>query len=531
MHFVFDVTVPVHCNYIAHGMINHNSGKSSIMLGMFSHLHSQGKVKKALICLPNSIIGQFVGESATFLQAGKYKYAANLGWDRDRRIAAMKDSHDIFITSRESMAADLMHLVDKHLGVSDDAFRSMPEAQQKESIESALRKEGIDPAGVLLAIDEAHDITARKGVAPSKRSLALNHFGGHAGYYVQATGDPLKNDLSEAFNFLHSVAPDKFSDQSKFLAEYSGNRRALQRAMAPYSYAATTKPTSGKNVLRMREEQPKIPANEHVSQGRQKILDDIKILSEWQTQHRATLKETNGEKYQATTEDFNAAWDVPEVRAAIDRLGSEDTWGAMDEAQQQAAIGGQIRALGGLKRTAMSRLFHRAPYEQNPKAQWTVEHAVQQVKETGEAGVVFSASSQAAEMLVSQMQKRGLKVGYIHGGLSADGKTSERVKFQDKGEYDVLVCTDAAQTGLNLTRGKWLTHYDVPLTDKAYGQRSARIHRLKQDQDTRIYTPMLDTPEEKIAYARMKRKASIGNPLKAKAEMLDDSGLAGRIAA
>lgn len=507
------------------------SGKSAIMLGMFSHLHAQGKVKKAIICVPSGVIGQIVGEAATFMQAGKYKYAANLGWDRDRRIEAMKDDSHIFISSRESTASDLMYLVDKHLGVNDDAFRSMPEAQQKETIESALRKEGIDPAGVLLAIDEAHDITARKGVDPSKRSLALNHFGHHAGYYVQATGDPLKNDLSEAFNFLHSVAPDKFNDQAKFLAEYSGNRRALQRAMAPYSYAASTKPQVGKNVLRMREEQPKIPANEHVSQGRQKILDDIKILSDWQTQHRATLKETHGEKYQPTTQDFNAAWDVPEVRAAIDRLGSEDTWGAMDETQKQAAIGGQIRALGGLKRTAMSRLFHRAPYEQNPKAQWTVEHAVEQVQKHGEAGVVFSSSSQAAEMLVQQMQRKGLKVGYIHGGLSAEGKTAERVKFQDKGEYDVLVCTDAAQTGLNLTRGKWLTHYDVPLTDKAYGQRSARIHRLKQDQDTRIYTPMLDTPEEKIAYARMKRKASIGNPLKAKAEMLDDSGLAGRLAA
>ncbi len=508
------------------------SGKSSIMLGMFSHLYSQGKIKKALICVPNAILGQLIGEAATFMEAGKYKYAANLGWDRDRRIAAMKDDSHVFVSSRESMASDLMYLVDKHLGVNDEAFRAMPEAEQKDTIASALRKEGIEPNDVLLAIDEAHDITARKGVAPSKRSLALNHFGGHSAYYVQATGDPLKNDLSEAFNFLHSVAPDKFNDQAKFLAEYSGNRRALQRAMAPYSYAASTKPqTKEGRVLRMNEEQPKIPANEYIGKGRQQVLDDIKVLSDWQSQHREKLKVDRGEDYQPTTEDFNAAWESPEVRAALDRLGSDDTWGGMDDTQKQAAIGGQIRALGGLKRTAMWRLYHRAPYEQNPKAQWTVDHAVEQVKKTGEAGVVFSSSSQAAEMLVEQMKKKGLRVGYIHGGLSADQKTSERVKFQDKEEYDVLVCTDAAQTGLNLTRGKWLTHYDVPLTDKAYGQRSARIHRLKQDQDTRVFVPMIDSPEEKIAYARMKRKASIGNPVKAKAEMLDDSGLAARLSA
>ncbi|MGL5060515.1 MAG: helicase-related protein [Microcoleus sp.] len=507
------------------------SGKTATAAGMFSHLYAQGKVKKMIFAVPSSIVGQAIGEMATFLKAGTYKYNANLGWDREQRIAAMKDDTHIHLTTRESLTNDIMYLVDKHLGIDDTAFRSMPESEQKDAISKALRTEGIEPSDVLLTVDEAHDITARKGVAPSKRSLALNHFGGHAGYYVQATGDPLKNDLSEVYNFLHSVAPDKFNDQAKFLAEYSGNRRALQRAVAPYSYAFSTKPQSKDGrVLRMNEEQPKIAANEYIGKGRQQILDDIKVLSDWQSQHREKLKEAKGETYQPTTEDFNAAWESPEVRAAIDRLGSDDTWGSFDDTQKQAAIGGQIRALGGLKRTAMWRLYHRAPFEQNPKAQWTVDHAVEQVKKTGEAGVVFSSSSQAAEMLVEQMQKRGLKVGYIHGGLSADQKTSERVKFQDKGEYDVLVCTDAAQTGLNLTRGKWLTHYDVPLTDKAYGQRSARIHRLKQDQDTRVFVPMIDSPEEKIAYARMKRKATIGNPVKAKAEMLDDSGLAARLA-
>jgi hypothetical protein len=72
--------------------------------------------------------------------------------------------------------------------------------------------------------------------------------------------------------------------------------------------------------------------------------------------------------------------------------------------------------------------------------------------------------------------------------------------------------------------------YDVPETQKAYEQRSARIHRLKQDVDTVIHTPMLDLPEERIAWARVQRKAKTGNPLQSKAELVDDSGLASRIA-
>lgn len=512
------------------------SGKSSIMLGCFSHLHAQGKVKKMIVCVPSSIVGQFVGEAATFMKPGEYKYNANLGMSREDRIKAYTDPNlHVHVTTRESFANDLLHLVEHHHGVTPEQYRELPEHEQKELMLRAAKSAGIETEGLLLSVDEAQDITARGNLDPSKRSLALNHLGHHAGHYIQATGDMIKNDLTEAYHFLHAVAPDKFNDQSKFMAEYGGNtaasRRALQRAISPYSFAASTKPQDkGGRTLKMNQYQPKIQVSDRVAKGRQQILDDIQYLSDWQSKRREELKEEHGEGYKPSTADFNTAWGDPKVKEILDRLGSQDTWHSMDDDGKAQSVGGQIMALGGLKRTALFRLYHLTPYEDNPKMQWTVDHAVKKFKEEGKPGIIFSSSSAAGEMLVEALKKKGMRVAYIHGGLDGNGKDRERLKFQsDAPEADILVATDAARTGVNLTRGKVLYHYDVPLTEMSYSQRSARIHRLKQSEDTEIYTPQLDAPEEKIAWSRMERKGAVAKPLKAKAENIDETGLARKL--
>jgi superfamily II DNA/RNA helicase len=129
------------------------------------------------------------------------------------------------------------------------------------------------------------------------------------------------------------------------------------------------------------------------------------------------------------------------------------------------------------------------------------------------------------------MAKQGIKVGLIDGSLSSTQKDEVRGKFQSANpEYNYLVLTDAAQTGLNLTAAKSVLHYDCPDTNKAKEQRDARSLRLKQTEDVEVYVPGYDVPEERISLARVQRKAKTGNPLQSKAELVDDSGLASRIA-
>lgn len=530
------------------------AGKSAMMLGAFSHLHSEGAAKKMWVCVPSAIVGQFVGEAATFLEPGKYNYNGNLGWSREQRLEALtgQDNH-IHVTTRESMANDLLHLVQKHTGISPDDFQdtdARTEDDRRELMGKALRAEGIDPKDLVFAVDEAHDIARRKGVAASKRSLALDALAYHSGHYVHATGTPLKNDLSEIHDFLCKVAPDKYKreDQAKFLRQYGqdseASRRALQRVLAPHTYAVAVKPEAkGGGELNMKHNKPRIPLTEHQATERSRILEDYETVRAWYGRELKTVLgkiRESGEARLPTREDFAHAWDDPAVRDAVSRLASPETQGAMSEDQRRAAIGGQVMASGAMKGTAMNRLYHRTPYEHNAKAQHLVNTVAQKVA-GGKPSVVFSASSQAAEMLRDEMGKKGLRVGYIHGGLSAEQKSAERLKFSPaKGggepEYDVLLCTDAAQTGLNLQRGKYLAHFDVPLTQKAWDQRSARIYRRGQTEDVEVDTLLCDSPEEEIALARMDRKGGTSRVFQGHsatlghAEVLDDTGLAGAIA-
>lgn len=526
------------------------AGKSAGMLGAFTHLHSEGAVQRSIVAVPSGIIGQIVGECATFLEPGKYNYSANMGWDREKRIEALKnpDMH-LHFTTRESLANDLLHLVEQHTGVSPEDFQNTDarsEDDRRALMLTALKNEGIDPSSLLFSVDEAHDLARRKGVAASKRSLALDALAYHSSHYIHATGTPLKNDASEIGDFLQKVGAPEAADMGAFMARYgkntSANRRALQRIMAKYSYAIAVKPTTKDGQdLNMRHEKPRIPLTQYQKDGRQTMLNHYETIRKWKQknlQQAMAAKVEKGDTSPLNGADLAHAWEDPAVREAIAALAPDDYPNMSDE-QKQAAIGGQVLGASAMKFTALSRLYHRAPYEHNAKAQHTVKMAQDMVK-AGKPGVIFSASSEAAAMLRDEMAKQGIRVGLIDGSMSSEQKSKERLRFSPgKGvepEVDILIATDAAQTGLNLQRGKFLAHYDVPLTQKAWDQRSARIYRRGQTEDVEVHTLMADAPEDEIALARMERKGTESeifqghDATRGHSEVLDDTGLAGRIA-
>lgn len=526
------------------------AGKTAGMLGAFTHLHSEGAVQRSIVAVPSGVIGQIVGECATFLEPGKYNYSANMGWGREQRIEALKnpDLHMHF-TTRESLSNDLLHLVEQHTGVTPDDFQNTnarSEDDRRALVLTALKNEGIDPSSLLFSVDEAHDLARRKGVGASKRSLALDALAYHSSHYIHATGTAMKNDASEIGDFLQKVGAPEAADMGAFMARYGkntgANRRALQRIMAKYSYAIAVKPTTKDGQeLGMRHEKPRIPLSDHQKNGRQTLLGHYETVRQWKQknlQAAMAAKVERGDRSPLNGADLAHAWDDPAVREAIAALAPDD-YANMGEDAKREAIGGQILGASAMKFTALNRLYHRAPYEHNAKAQHTVKMAQDMVK-AGKPGVIFSASSEAAAMLRDEMAKQGIRVGLIDGSMSAEQKSKERLRFSPGAgvdpEVDILIATDAAQTGLNLQRGKFLAHFDVPLTQKAWDQRSARIYRRGQTEDVEVHTLMADAPEDEIALARMERKGTESeifqghDATRGHSEVLDDSGLAGAIA-
>lgn len=520
------------------------SGKTSLMLGAFTELHHAGQVKRAIIAVPSAILGQFAGEMATFLEPGRYRTAVNLNWSPEQRLAALKDPNlHIYVTTRDSLTRDLQDLVQRHLQISAEDFAVASEMERREWVKEALQKEGIDPSGFLFAVDEAHDIARRRGVTPSTRSLVLDALAYHTPYYIHSTGTPFKNDLSEIFDFLQKVDPERFQDRAAFMAQYGANtratRRSLQRLLAPYTYTVALRPTvkdaaGDRRVLKMQRQQPQLPISALQAQQRQFILRNYNTIREFYSRRMGEIMAELrlGQRLSGPRpEDFADAWDDPAVRQAIEAI-APPSWQQKSPAEKQAAIGGQVMGCAMLRRTALWRLYHLAPYEHNPKAQWAVQTAKDLVAQ-GRPCVIFTASQEAAKMLHQQLQREGLRVGLITGEGTAEQRERERFAFSPSQgiapETDVLVCTDAAQTGLNLQRGKDLIHYDIPLTQKAWDQRSARIYRRGQTTDVTVHTPMLDTPEERVELARLRRKAEEGELFQQRSELLDDTWVAGAI--
>lgn len=552
MHFVFDISVQKYHNYEAHGIFNHNSGKSSAMIAAFSHLHGQGQVTRSIVAVPSGVLGQIVGECATFLNPGQYNYSANMNWSQEERLQALADSNtQLHFTTRESLANDILHLVEQHTGVTSDDFQDVnvrSEDDRRELVGKALQAAGIDASKLLFSVDEAHDLSRRQGVTPSRRSLVLDALAYHSAYHINATGTPLKNDASEIADFLQKVGAPEVKDIGKFMARYGKNtvasQRSLQRLMAKYAYAVAVKPTTKDGVpLEMRHEKPRVKLTDYQKTGRTDIQKHYDTIQRWKQDNLSKVmaaKVGRGESPRVTAKDLAHAWEDEGVRAAVQALANE-SYGNLSEKEKQARIGGQIMGASMLKYTALNRLYHDTPYEQNGKAQHVVEMAGK-LKEQGKPAVIFAASAQAAKMLQAELAKRGHRVGYIDGTMDASQKDTERLKFSpavgsgEEPQTDILIATDAAQTGLNLQRGKALIHYDIPMTQKAWDQRTARIYRRGQTEDVDVHTLVAEAPEDEIALARMERKGTEAelfqghNEALGHSEVLDDTGLAHQIA-
>lgn len=117
---------------------------------------------------------------------------------------------------------------------------------------------------------------------------------------------------------------------------------------------------------------------------------------------------------------------------------------------------------------------------------------------SGEKVVVFTKYRRFLDMIVRSLSSYAPLV--IHSGISDNCQTKQssclkcgavkvcnsRRRAQElfnKGDCMVLVCTDAAQEGVNLQGGSTLIHVDVLWNPAAMDQRSDRIHRADSEHE------------------------------------------------
>ena len=515
------------------------AGKTAVALAAHSELKAKNPNHRTLMAVPSAVQAQFGSEAARFYDptdANVPKWHAEPGISpEERRNSYKADSgYDVNVVTHQALRDDLNWALAQHRFAGDedkarDFLADAPEADRNAAVKAACAHQNWNHD--MTIVDEGHGLLNRAGKENSAMANAIDGLTHDKEHHVSMSADPVKNDPSEAFDFLRKVAPQRYVaddhphatggpgggvlpgvvTRGAFLRKYNTNlpasKEALQREMEPYHYAESIAPpverTDVRHVLQMPDDQRSAYSRVH------------------QLYRRARgERKRGGVDVQALKElSPNSFVDVP--------------------ADQHEAVARRLHGNLGIARdTALDRVVNMHP--SGAKMQ-QVDKLLREKPPANHPHVIFAHSLAAVDALHEHLTAQGHRVGKLRGDMNGEAKDAVKDGFSpqfdpstgryvSEPQYDILVASDCASTGMNMQRGSELTHFDTPHTAMTFQQRSARIHRTGQQRDVTINHLTTDTLYEHRRVANLERKNEMREALTTPAERLDDSGLAHRIA-
>jgi ATP-dependent RNA helicase RhlE len=123
-----------------------------------------------------------------------------------------------------------------------------------------------------------------------------------------------------------------------------------------------------------------------------------------------------------------------------------------------------------------------------------------------ESVLVFTRTKHRAKRLGEQLEKAGYKAASLQGNLSQNRRQAALDGFRD-GTYQILVATDIAARGIDVSQISHVVNYDIPDTPEAYVHRIGRTGRAAKSGDA--FTMV--TSEDSIMVRTIEKK--LGAPL------------------
>ncbi len=96
--------------------------------------------------------------------------------------------------------------------------------------------------------------------------------------------------------------------------------------------------------------------------------------------------------------------------------------------------------------------------------------------------LVFTRTKHRAERLAKQLHNAGYRVASLQGNLSQRRRQAALDGFRD-GHFQILVATDIAARGIDVSRISHVINYDIPDTADAYTHRIGRTGRAAKTGD------------------------------------------------
>jgi len=123
--------------------------------------------------------------------------------------------------------------------------------------------------------------------------------------------------------------------------------------------------------------------------------------------------------------------------------------------------------------------------------------------------LVFTRTKHRARNLARDLLKRKYNVAALQGNMSQNQRQNALNGFRD-GKYDILVATDVAARGIDVTDITHVINFDMPDTVDAYTHRIGRTGRVDQSGDAFTFTEPDDEPMvrdiEKLLGERIERR-------------------------
>ena len=127
--------------------------------------------------------------------------------------------------------------------------------------------------------------------------------------------------------------------------------------------------------------------------------------------------------------------------------------------------------------------------------------------------VIFTRTKHRARTLARELEMRDFRVTQLHGNLSQNRRQRALSGFSD-GKYDLLVATDIAAHGIDVTEVSHVINFDMPNTVDAYTHRIGRTGRALQTGEAfTLATPddaLMVRSVERTLKARIERRSLAG---------------------
>lgn len=110
-----------------------------------------------------------------------------------------------------------------------------------------------------------------------------------------------------------------------------------------------------------------------------------------------------------------------------------------------------------------------------------------------ERSIIFANHRESAERIYEFLRKKGVACVLYHGALDQRRRETSLAAF-NSGARPILVATDLAARGLDISGVRNVVHYHLPLTEETYTHRNGRTARVDREGDVYI----LLGPEENL---------------------------------